>query len=56
MEALNNAWYGSWRLLTNLTQAFQVCHLCTFNVGAIFFGVIPTYSVRHDIFNQILML
>ena len=37
METLSNAWYGSWRPLTNLTQTFQACHLCTFNVAAIFF-------------------
>ena len=37
MEALDNAWYGSLRPLTNLTQTFQACHLCTFNVAAIFF-------------------
>ena len=24
---------------------FRACHLCTFNVGAIFFGVISTYGV-----------
>ena len=45
MEALDNAWYGSWRLLTNLTKTFQACHLFTFNVAAIFLGVIPTYGV-----------
>ena len=31
--------------MTNLTQTFQACHLCTFNVAAIFFGAIPTYGV-----------
>ena len=45
MEALGNAWYDSWRPWNNLTQTFQVCHLCTFNVAAIFFGAIPTYGV-----------
>ena len=45
MEALDNAWYGSWRPLTNLTQTFRACHLRTFNVAAIFFGAIPTYGV-----------
>ena len=45
MEALNNAWYGSWWPLTNPTQTFRACHLCTFNVATIFFGVIPTYGV-----------
>ena len=44
MEALDMAWYGSCRPLTNLTQTFQVCHLCTFNVATIFV-VIPTYGV-----------
>ena len=29
----------------NLMLAFRVCHLCTFNVAAIYFGVIPTYGV-----------
>ena len=51
MEALDNAWHGSWRPLTNLTQTFWACHLRTFNVAAIFFGVIPTYgvpTVHHD--------
>ena len=45
MEALGNARYGSWRPLNNLTQTFQACHLCTFNVAAIFFGTIPIYGV-----------
>ena len=45
MEALGNAWYGSWRPLTNLMQTIRVCHLCTFNVAAIFFGAIPTYGI-----------
>ena len=36
-EALDNAWYGSLRPLTNLTQTFQACHLRTFNLGASFF-------------------
>jgi len=36
MEALGNVWYGSRRPLTNLTQTFQACHLCTFNMAAIF--------------------
>ena len=36
MEALGNALYGSWRPLTNLTQTFQACHLCTFNVATNF--------------------
>ena len=52
MEALDNAWYGSWRPLTNLTQTFWACHLCTFNVAAIFFRghhyICRTYTVRHD--------
>ena len=45
MEVLSNAWYGSWRPLTNLTETFRACHLCTFNVAAIFGGAIPTYGV-----------
>ena len=45
MEALSNTWYGSWRPLNNLTQVFQACHLCTFNVAAIFSGPIPTNGV-----------
>ena len=45
MEALDNTWSGSWRPLINLTYKFQACHLCTFNVAAIFFRVIPTYCV-----------
>ena len=45
MEALDIAWYGSWRSLTNLTQTFRACHLCNFNVAAIFFGAIPIYDV-----------
>ena len=52
MEALGNAWYGSWSPLNNLTQTFQACHLCTFNVAAIFFRGHPYIwrtTVRHDI-------
>ena len=45
MEALDNALYGSWRLLTNLALTFRACHSYTFNVAAIFFRVIPTYGV-----------
>ena len=41
METLDNAWYGSLRPLTNLTQTFRACHLCTFNVAAIFWGGHP---------------
>ena len=51
MEAFGNAWYGSWRPLTNLTQTYRACHLCTFNVAAIFFRAIHTYGVTtvcHD--------
>ena len=33
MQALS-----SWRPLTDLTQTFQACHWCTFNVAAIFRG------------------
>ena len=35
MEALDNAWYSSWRPLTNLTQTFWACHSSTFKVVAI---------------------
>ena len=52
MEVLDNAWCGSWRPLTNLTQTFRVCHLCTFNVAAIFFRGHPYIwrtTVPHDI-------
>jgi len=45
MEALDNACYGPWRPLANLTQTFRACHFRTFNVAAIFFGTIPTYGV-----------
>ena len=45
MEALSNARYGSWRPLTNLTQTFQACHLCTFNVATISSWGILTYGV-----------
>ena len=31
--------------MTNLTQTFRMCHLCTFNVAAILFRAIPTYGV-----------
>ena len=52
IEALGNAWYGSWRPLNNLTQTFQACHLCTFNIAAIFFRSHPyiwRITLRHDI-------
>ena len=45
MEALNNDRYGSWGLLINLMQTFQVCHLFTINVAAFFFGAIPTHGI-----------
>ena len=45
MEALDNAWYGSWRPLTNLTQTFRAYHLRTLNVAAIY---IWRTTVRHD--------
>ena len=45
MEALGNAWYGSWRPLSNLTQTFQACHLCTFNVAGIFFPAPSLYGI-----------
>ena len=35
-----------WRPLTNLAYKFRACHLCIFNVAAIFFGVIPTYGIE----------
>ena len=37
--------------LTNLTQTFQACHLCTFNVATIFLGGHPYIwctTVCHD--------
>jgi len=37
--------YCSWKPLTNLTQSFRACYLCTFKVVAIFFGTIPTYGI-----------
>ena len=47
IEALGNAWYGSWRPLTNLIQA---CHLCTFNVATILLGSPYIWSTKcHDI-------
>ena len=46
MQALDNACYGSWRPLTDLTQTFWVCHLCTLN-GCHFFPYIWR-STRHD--------
>ena len=52
MEALDNAWCGSWWPLTNVTQTFRACHLCTFNMAAIFFRGHPyiwRITVRHDI-------
>ena len=51
MEALDNAWYGPRKLLTDLAQTIQACHLCTFNVPAIFWGGHPYIwrtTVRHD--------
>ena len=43
--------YGSWKPLTNLTQTFRPCHLCTFNVATTFFFR-PSYiwrtTVHHD--------
>ena len=45
METLDNAWYGSLRPLTNLTQTFRACHLCTWMWLPFFWGVIPTYGV-----------
>ena len=56
MEVLDNAWYGSWRPLTNLTQTFRACHLCTFNVAAIFFRGHPYIwrtTVRHDTLDRL---
>ena len=50
-EAHDNAWHGSWRPLTNLTQTFWACHLCTFNVTSIFFQGHPYIwrtTVRHE--------
>ena len=37
--------------MTNLTQTFRVCHLCTYNVAAIFFRGLPNIwrtTVRHE--------
>ena len=58
MEALDNACYGSWRPLTNLTQTFRACHLRTFNVAAIFFRGHPYIwrtTVRHDEYLELLL-
>ena len=55
MEALDNAWYGSWWPLTNLTQSFQACHLYTFNVAAILFQGHP-YTWRTIISHDIIQL
>ena len=43
--AHRNTQYGSWRTLSNLTQTFRACYLCTFNVATIFWGAMPTYGV-----------
>ena len=51
MEALDNAWYGSWRQLTDLTQSFRVCHFVHFQCGRHFFPGHPYIwrtTVRHD--------
>ena len=56
MEALDNAWYGSWRPWTNLMQTFRACHLYTFNVAAILFRGHPYIwrsIVRQDIRTKI---
>ena len=42
MEALDNALYGSWRLLTTDILSVSFVH---FNVAASFLGTIPTYGV-----------
>ena len=44
MEALNNALYGSWRPFDWTYAVISSVSLCTFNVAAIFFRVIPTYD------------
>ena len=47
-----STWYGSQRLLTNLTHTFRACHLCTFNVPAITFWGHPYIwrtTIWHDI-------
>ena len=45
MKALDNACYGSWMPLTNLTQTFErvICALLMW--PPFFFGAIPTYGV-----------
>ena len=40
MEALDNAWYGPWKSLTNLTQTFKRVIFPPF-----FFRAIPTYGI-----------
>ena len=45
MEALDNAWSGSWWSLTNLKYKFSSVSFVHFNVAAIFFRVIPTYGI-----------
>ena len=52
MEALDNAWCGSWKPLNNLAPTFQVCHLWTFNMADIFFRGHPYVwhtTICHDI-------
>ena len=55
MEALSNAWYGSWRLWTNLTETFRACH-CALLVWPPFFFPGHPYiwrtTVRHDIYTD----
>ena len=34
--AHGSTWHGSWKPLTYVTQIFQACYLCTFNVATIF--------------------
>ena len=56
VNTLNNAWSGSWRPLTNLTYKFRACHLCTFNMAAIFFRGHPyiwrTTRLWHSLTNM----
>ena len=56
MEALSNAWYRSWRPLTNLMQTFQACLLMWL---PFFFGIIPTYwrtTIHHDNWAELVYL
>jgi len=46
LEAMNNDWYVSYRLLAIPKQIFWVCHLCTFIMWPPFyFKAIPTHGI-----------